>query len=107
VGIVWFGVASVLCGLAVDVQQLIAARGLQGIGGALLTPGSLALIQSLIAEEDRARAIGFWSAWSGVAGAVGPLLGGWLVEALSWRWVFFINVPVAVVVVAITLLRVP
>lgn len=107
VGIGWFGVASVMCGFATGIEQLIVARGLQGIGGALLTPGSLALIQSLIAEEDRARAIGFWSAWSGVSGAVGPLLGGWLVETLSWRWVFFINVPVAAIVIAIGLLRVP
>ncbi|WP_454084175.1 MFS transporter [Georgenia sp. Marseille-Q6866] len=107
VGIAWFGLASVACGLAQGIDQLVVARGLQGIGAALLTPGSLALIQSLIAEEDRARAIGHWSAWSGVAGAVGPLLGGWLVEALSWRWVFFINVPVAAVVVVIAVLRVP
>ncbi|QDB79612.1 MFS transporter [Georgenia wutianyii] len=107
VGIAWFGLASVVCGLAQGVEQLVAARGLQGVGAALLTPGSLALIQSLIAEEDRARAIGYWSAWSGVAGAVGPLLGGWLVETLSWRWVFFVNVPVAAVVIAIAVLRVP
>ncbi|WP_226924687.1 MFS transporter [Georgenia satyanarayanai] len=107
VGIAWFGLASVACGLAQDIEQLIVARGLQGIGAALLTPGSLALIQSLIAEEDRARAIGYWSAWSGVAGAVGPLLGGWLVETLSWRWVFFINVPVAAVVIVVAALRVP
>lgn len=107
VGIAWFGLASVACGVAQGVEQLIIARGLQGIGGALLTPGSLALIQSLIAEDDRPRAIGYWSAWSGVAGAVGPLLGGWLVETLSWRWVFFINVPVALGVIAIVVLRVP
>ncbi|HLS25663.1 MAG TPA: MFS transporter [Beutenbergiaceae bacterium] len=107
VGIAWFGIASVGCALALSANQLIIARGIQGIGGALLTPGSLALIQSLIAEEDRARAIGIWSAWSGVAGAVGPLLGGSLVETLSWRWVFFINVPVAAVVVIIGLTRVP
>lgn len=107
VGIAWFGLASVACGLAQGIDQLVVARGLQGIGAALLTPGSLALIQSLIAEEDRARAIGYWSAWSGIAGAVGPLLGGWLVETLSWRWVFFINVPVAAVVIAIAALRVP
>lgn len=106
-GIAWFGAASILCGLAQSTEQLIIARGLQGIGGALLTPGSLALIQSLIAEEDRARAIGIWSAWSGVAGAAGPLLGGVLVEALSWRWIFLINVPVAAVVIAAGLARVP
>src|SRR5690625_245835 len=107
VGIGWFGTASVLCGLAQGTELLIAARGLQGIGGALLTPGSLALIQSLIAEDDRPRAIGYWSAWSGVAGAVGPLLAGGLIEALNWRAVFFINVPVVVAVVVIAVLRVP
>lgn len=107
IGIAWFGAASIICGFAQGTEQLIIARGLQGIGGALLTPGSLALIQSLIAEEDRAKAIGIWSAWSGVAAAVGPLLGGVLVDALSWRWIFFINVPVAVVVIAVGLLRVP
>src|SRR5690625_3509943 len=107
IGIAWFGAASIVCGLAQGTEQLIIARGLQGVGGALLTPGSLALIQSLIAEEDRAKAIGVWSAWSGVAAAVGPLLGGGLIEALSWRWIFFINVPVAAVVVIIGLTRVP
>lgn len=107
VGVAWFAVASLACGVAQSTQQLILARGFQGIGGALLTPGSLALIQSTIAEEDRPRAIGVWSAWSGVAGVVGPLLGGGLIEVLSWRWIFLVNLPVAAVVIAVGLLRVP
>ncbi|HLS49089.1 MAG TPA: MFS transporter [Actinomycetaceae bacterium] len=106
-GIVWFGAASLLCAVATNADLLIVARGLQGIGGALLTPGSLALIQSLIAEEDRPRAIGYWSAWSGVAAAAGPLLAGGLIEAFTWRAVFFINVPIVVAVVVITARHVP
>ncbi|MEE6280766.1 MFS transporter [Georgenia sunbinii] len=107
VGVAWFALASLACGLAQSTEQLILARGVQGIGGALLTPGSLALIQATIVPEDRARAIGVWSAWSGVAAAVGPLLGGGLIEALSWRWIFLINLPVAAVVITIGVLRVP
>ncbi|MQY13364.1 Multidrug resistance protein Stp [Streptomyces sp. RB5] len=107
IGVVWFAVASLLCGLAPDIGTLIAARALQGIGGALLTPGSLALIQASYAREDRARAIGAWSGLGGIAGALGPLLGGWLVEAASWRWAFFINVPLAAAVLVIALRHVP
>ncbi|MEO3841376.1 MFS transporter [Streptomyces sp. CNZ287] len=106
-GTVWFAVASLLCALAPNVGILIAARTLQGIGGALLTPGSLALIQASFAPEDRARAIGVWSGLAGIASALGPLLGGWLVEAASWRWVFAINVPLAAVVVAVAARHVP
>lgn len=106
-GTVWFAIASLLCGLAPNVVLLIVARALQGVGGALLTPGSLALIQASFARQDRARAIGVWSGLAGVAGALGPLLGGWLVDAVSWRWVFFINVPFAAAVVAIAASRVP
>ncbi|MHA4816036.1 MFS transporter [Streptomyces aculeolatus] len=106
-GTVWFAVASLLCALAPNVGILIAARTLQGIGGALLTPGSLALIQASFAPEDRARAIGVWSGLAGIAGALGPLLGGWLVDAASWRWVFAINVPLAAVVVAVAARHVP
>src|SRR5690606_7463884 len=92
-GVAWFAVASLLCGAAQDVFTLIAARALQGVGGALLTPGSLALIQASFAPDDRARAVGAWSGLSGVAGAVGPFLGGWLVDAAGWRWVFLVNIP--------------
>lgn len=107
VGAVWFAVASLLCGLAPDIGMLIGARALQGVGGALLTPGSLALIQASFAAQDRARAIGVWSGLGGIAGALGPLLGGWLVDAASWRWVFLINLPLAASVVAIAGRHVP
>ncbi len=107
IGIVWFAVASLLCGVAPDVGVLIAARALQGIGGALLTPGSLAIIQASFAERDRSAAIGAWSGLGGVATAVGPFLGGWLISAVSWRLVFFINLPVAAVVLAIIARHVP
>ncbi|WP_329309859.1 MFS transporter [Streptomyces sp. NBC_01262] len=106
-GAVWFATASLLCGLAPNIGTLIAARALQGVGGALLTPGSLSLIQASFAPGDRARAIGVWSGLGGIAGALGPLLGGWLVDSVSWRWVFFINIPLAVVVVAIAAAHVP
>jgi len=107
IGVVWFGVASLLCAVAPGIGALIAARVVQGVGAALLTPGSLAIIQSTFAGEDRGRAIGAWSGWSGVAGAVAPFLGGWIVEVASWRWIFAINVPMVVVVVAVTLRHVP
>ena len=98
-GVFCFTAASVLSGVAQNIEWLIAARFLQGAGGALLTPGSLALIQASFHPDDRGRAIGAWSGFSGVSTALGPLLGGWLIDALSWRWIFLINVPVAVVVV--------
>jgi len=107
VGVVWFAGASLLCGLAPDIETLIAARILQGIGGALLTPGALAIIQASFVPEDRSRAIGAWSGLGGIAGAVGPFLGGWLVQAASWRLVFLINVPLAVLVVAVAGRHVP
>jgi len=93
VGVVWFTGASALCSLAPSIEVLIAARVFQGIGGALLTPGSLAIIESGFHHEDRARAIGAWSALGGVAAAVGPLLGGWLIDAVDWRAIFLINLP--------------
>ncbi|EWM14382.1 MFS transporter [Kutzneria sp. 744] len=99
IGVVWFGLASVLCGLAPTTGVLVAARVLQGIGGALLTPGSLAILQSAFAHDDRARAIGAWSGLGGVATAVGPLVGGLLIQAWSWRLAFLVNVPVAVLCV--------
>jgi EmrB/QacA subfamily drug resistance transporter len=107
VGVVWFASASLLCGLAPNVGTLVAARALQGVGGALLTPGSLALLQSSFRTEDRARAIGAWSGLAGIAGAAGPFLGGWLVQAASWRWIFLVNLPLAVAVVAMALRHVP
>src|SRR5271166_654039 len=107
IGTVWFAIASLLCGLAPNVAVLIAARALQGVGGALLTPGSLAILQASFAEEDRGAAIGAWSGLGGVATAAGPLLGGLLISAVSWRLVFFINLPLAVAVVAIAGRHVP
>ncbi|MQA79163.1 MAG: DHA2 family efflux MFS transporter permease subunit [Streptosporangiales bacterium] len=107
VGVVWFAVASALCGLAQDVAMLVAARALQGIGGALLTPGSLAIIQASFHPDDRARAVGAWSGLGGVAAAIGPFLGGWLVATAGWRWVFLINIPLAAVVVVVALRHVP
>ena len=106
IGTVWFGVASLLCGLAPDVRTLVAARVLQGIGGALLTPGSLALLQASFARADRGRAIGAWSGLGAVAAALGPFLGGVVVE-VSWRWVFLLNVPLCAAVVAVALRHVP
>jgi EmrB/QacA subfamily drug resistance transporter len=106
-GVILFALASAWCGLAPNVLQLIAARALQGVGGALLIPGSLALISASFPVEERGRAIGTWSGFTAITAAVGPVLGGWLVQHASWRWVFFINVPIAVIVLALTLLRVP
>ena len=106
VGVVWFAVASLLCGLAPDVTALVAARLLQGIGGALLTPGSLAILSASFRHEDRGAAIGAWSGLGGLAAAAGPVLGGVLVE-VSWRLVFLVNVPLCVLVVIITQRHVP
>ncbi|WP_188186775.1 MFS transporter [Nonomuraea sp. SYSU D8015] len=107
VGTVWFAVASALCGLAPNIEFLIAARALQGIGGALLTPGSLAIIQASFVRGDRPRAVGAWSGLGGVAAAIGPLLGGWLVQTVGWRWAFLINLPFALLVVLVALRHVP
>lgn len=98
VGVAWFTLASLLCGVAPNLPTLVAARALQGIGGALLTPGSLAIIEASFAEEDRGRAIGAWSGLSGVATAIGPLFGGYLVDAVSWRLIFLLNLPLAAIV---------
>ena len=105
-GVVWFAVASLLCGLAMNVEMLIVARALQGVGGALLTPGSLAIISASFAGSDRAAAVGAWSGLGGVAGAIGPFLGGWLVE-WSWRAVFLVNLPVAVLIIVVAARHVP
>jgi EmrB/QacA subfamily drug resistance transporter len=107
IGVGWFAVASLLCGLAPGIVTLIAARALQGVGGALLTPGSLAILEASFRPEDRGRAIGAWSGLGGIAGALGPFLGGWLVQAASWRLVFLINVPLAALIIAVALRHVP
>ena len=99
IGVVWFTTASALCALAPNVEVLILARVIQGVGGALLTPGSLAIIEATFRQEDRGRAIGAWSALTGVAGAVGPLVGGYLIDAVSWRAIFLINLPLGAFVV--------
>jgi EmrB/QacA subfamily drug resistance transporter len=107
IGTVLFAAASIWCGLAPTIGQLIAARGIQGVGGALLVPGSLALISASFPEKERGRAIGTWSGFTAITTAVGPVLGGWLVQNASWRWVFFINLPLGAAVLAIALWRVP
>ncbi len=106
-GAVGFAVASLLCGAAVNIEMLVAARVLQGVAGAMLTPGSLALISSSIDNRDQGAAIGLWSGFSGVAGALGPFLGGWLIEVAGWRSIFFLNVPLVAVVVLVSLRHVP
>ena len=106
-GVVVFSAASSWCGLAPNIQQLIIARGLQGIGGALLVPGSLALISANFSQAERGRAIGTWSGFTSITAAIGPVLGGWFTQHGSWRWVFFINVPLGVAVVWLALWKVP
>jgi EmrB/QacA subfamily drug resistance transporter len=107
IGVVIFAAASALCGLAANIEQLIAARAVQGIGGALLVPGSLALISSSFNEKERGKAIGTWSGFSAMTTAIGPVFGGWLVEHWSWRAAFFLNLPLAVAVIVISLWKVP
>ena len=107
VGVIWFALASALCGLAPGSGTLIAARALQGIGAALLTPGSLAILQASFVPDDRSKAIGAWSGFGGIATAIGPFIGGWFVQAVSWRLIFFINLPIAAAVVVVTTRHVP
>jgi len=106
-GIAIFAVASVACGLARDINELILARAIQGVGAALLVPGSLAIIGASFPENERGRAIGTWSGMSAITGAAGPVIGGWLIEHASWRWAFFINLPLAAVTLAIAFWQVP
>jgi EmrB/QacA subfamily drug resistance transporter len=107
IGVIWFALASLLCAVAPSVEFLIGARALQGVGAALLTPGSLAIIEAVFHPDDRGAAIGAWSGLGGVAGAVGPFIGGWLIDAASWRLIFFINLPLAAVVVWVSARHVP
>jgi EmrB/QacA subfamily drug resistance transporter len=106
-GVVLFAASSIWCGFAPSIRQLILGRGLQGIGAALLVPGSLAIISASFSHEERGRAIGTWSGFTSITAALGPVLGGFLIEHASWRWVFFINVPLALIVLVLTFWRVP
>ena len=102
-GVAIFAVASAACGLVGNIHQLIVARAFQGFGAALLVPGSLAIISNSFSEQERGRAIGLWSGFSAITAGVGPVFGGWLIEHVSWRAVFFINLPIALVVILISL----
>src|SRR5437763_7785918 len=104
IGVAVFALASIWCGLAPNIQQLIVARAAQGVGGALLVPGSLAIISATFNEKERGKAIGTASGWTSITTALGPLLGGWLIEHVSWRAVFFLNVPLALIVIVLVLL---
>ena len=106
-GAIGFTVASLLCAISMNVPMLVGARVLQGVAAAMLTPGSLAIIQASFAPEDRGRAIGLWSGLGGVGTAIGPFLGGWLVDAASWRWIFLLNVPLGIAVVTVAVRHVP
>src|ERR1700730_5934947 len=103
VGVGIFTAASIACGFASNIEQLVIARSVQGVGAAFLVPGSLSIISSSFDETTRGQAIGTWSGFTAITTAAGPVLGGWLIEHVSWRWVFFINVPIAVAVVLISL----
>src|SRR5262245_8004587 len=107
IGVVWFAIASVLCLVAPNAPFLIGARALQGVGAALLTPGSLAIIEASFHPDDRGKAIGAWTGFGGVGIAIGPFIGGWLIQAVSWRLIFAINLPIAALVVAVTWRHVP
>ncbi|MGH3510615.1 MAG: MFS transporter [Nocardioidaceae bacterium] len=107
VGVAWFAAASACCAIAQTPLELVLARLVQGIGAALLTPGSLAMIQGSFRQEDRSQVIGQWAGLGGIAGAIGPLFGGWLIQVTSWRWIFALNVPIAVVVLVICARHVP
>jgi EmrB/QacA subfamily drug resistance transporter len=107
IGVAVFGIASLFCGIAANIQQLILARAIQGVGAAFLVPGSLALISASFDERERGRAIGTWSGATAITTAIGPVLGGWLIQHLSWRWAFFLNLPLVAAVIVISLWRVP
>ncbi|MFZ3381580.1 MAG: MFS transporter, partial [Candidatus Acidiferrales bacterium] len=105
-GVTLFAAASIACALAPSIHQLILARAVQGLGAAFLVPGSLSIISASFPANERGRAIGTWSGFTAITTAIGPVLGGWLIEHASWRWAFLINVPIALVVIVISLWRV-
>src|SRR4030088_3068489 len=107
VGVGIFATASIACGFSSNIQQLVIARSVQGVGAAFLVPGSLSIISASFGEKTRGQAIGTWSGFTAITTAMGPILGGWLIEHASWRWAFFINVPLAAVVIGLSLWRVP
>src|SRR5437660_821542 len=107
IGVVLFSAASLWCGFATSIGQLILARAVQGAGGALLVPGSLAIISASFTDQDRGHAIGVWSGFTAITAAIGPVLGGWLIERISWRAVFFINLPLGLIVLLISFSCVP
>src|SRR5271166_3527121 len=106
-GVAMFAFASAYCSIAPTINHLIVARSIQGVGAAVLVPGSLAIISASFDEKSRGQAIGTWSGFTAITSAIGPVLGGWLVQHASWRWVFFINLPLAVAVIAISLWHTP
>ena len=107
IGVAIFAAASIWCGLAATADMLIVARAVQGIGGALLTPGSLAIISATFGDDERGQAIGLWAGFSALTSALGPLLGGWLIDTFSWRWIFFLHLPLAAIVLVLSWWRVP
>src|ERR1700746_1264540 len=106
-GVGIFGAASIACGLASNIQQLVIARSVQGVGAAFLLPGSLSIFSASLDDKTRGQAIGTWSGFTAITTPLGPVLGGWLIEHASWRWAFFINIPIAAIVIAISLRHVP
>ena len=106
-GVGIFAAASIACGLATNIQQLVMARSVQGIGAAFLVPGSLSIISANFDEKTRGQAIGTWSGFTAITMAIGPVLGGWLIQHASWRWAFLINIPIAAAVIALSLWHIP
>lgn len=106
-GVTVFAIASAGCGVATSIHQLVIARAVQGVGAAFLVPGSLSIISASFSEKERGKAIGTWAGFTTITAAMGPILGGWLIEHASWRWAFFINVPIAAAVIVLSLWHVP
>jgi EmrB/QacA subfamily drug resistance transporter len=106
-GVTLFAVASMACGLSAGIRQLIIARSIQGVGAALLVPGSLAIISATFDEKSRGKAIGTWSGFTAITAALGPVAGGWLIQHASWRWAFFVNLPLAAAVFLLSIRHMP